>query len=299
MSQQVSLVATLIANPAKAALAPSLGIKASAAVNATGLYWLADDIACDIPLPLGMEAGEADASLRATLDGAPIDVVVQEQERRRKKILIADMDSTMIGQECIDELAEEAGLRDHVAAITTRAMNGEIAFEPALRERVALLKGLPLSVIDKVISTRITLTPGGPQLVRTMRKHGAYTALVSGGFTSFTRRIAEMIGFNEERANRLIDDGTRLTGTVAEPILGREAKVEKLAEIAERLGLTPEDAIAVGDGANDLGMIQLAGTGVALHAKPAVAAQAKMRIDHGDLTALLYIQGYRKADFVQ
>ncbi|WP_105984237.1 MULTISPECIES: phosphoserine phosphatase SerB [unclassified Brucella] len=299
MSQQVSLVATLIANPAKAALAPSLGIKASAAVNATGLYWLADDIACDIPLPLGMEASEADASLRATLDGAPIDVVVQELERRRKKILIADMDSTMIGQECIDELAEEAGLRDHVAAITARAMNGEIAFEPALRERVALLKGLPLSVIDKVISTRITLTPGGPQLVRTMRKHGAYTALVSGGFTSFTRRIAEMIGFNEERANRLIDDGTRLTGTVAEPILGREAKVEKLVEIAERLGLTPEDAIAVGDGANDLGMIQLAGTGVALHAKPAVAAQAKMRIDHGDLTALLYIQGYRKADFVQ
>ncbi|ARY18574.1 MULTISPECIES: phosphoserine phosphatase SerB [Brucella] len=299
MSQQVSLVATLIANPAKAALAPSLGIKASAAVNATGLYWLADDIACDIPLPLGMEASEADASLRATLDGAPIDVVVQEQERRRKKILIADMDSTMIGQECIDELAEEAGLRDHVAAITARAMNGEIAFEPALRERVALLKGLPLSVIDKVISTRITLTPGGPQLVRTMRKHGAYTALVSGGFTSFTRRIAEMIGFNEERANRLIDDGTRLTGTVAEPILGREAKVEKLVDIAERLGLTPEDAIAVGDGANDLGMIQLAGTGVALHAKPAVAAQAKMRIDHGDLTALLYIQGYRKADFVQ
>ncbi|EEZ33283.1 phosphoserine phosphatase SerB [Brucella sp. NF 2653] len=299
MSQQVSLVATLIANPAKAALAPSLGIKASAAVNATGLYWLADDIACDIPLPLGMEAGEADASLRATLDGAPIDVVVQEQERRRKKILIADMDSTMIGQECIDELAEEAGLRDHVAAITARAMNGEITFEPALRERVALLKGLPLSVIDKVISTRITLTPGGPQLVRTMRKHGAYTALVSGGFTSFTRRIAEMIGFNEERANRLIDDGTHLTGTVAEPILGREAKVEKLVEIAERLGLTPEDAIAVGDGANDLGMIQLAGTGVALHAKPAVAAQAKMRIGHGDLTALLYIQGYRKADFVQ
>ncbi|WP_115026912.1 phosphoserine phosphatase SerB [Brucella canis] len=299
MSQQVSLVATLIANPAKAALAPSLGIKASAAVNATGLYWLADDIACDIPLPLGMEASEADASLHATLDGAPIDVVVQEQERRRKKILIADMDSTMIGQECIDELAEEAGLRDHVAAITARAMNGEIAFEPALRERVALLKGLPLSVIDKVISTRITLTPGGPQLVRTMRKHGAYTALVSGGFPSFTRRIAEMIGFNEERANRLIDDGTRLTGTVAEPILGREAKVEKLVEIAERLGLTPEDAIAVGDGANDLSMIQLAGTGVALHAKPAVAAQAKMRIDHGDLTALLYIQGYRKADFVQ
>ncbi|MFK0685087.1 phosphoserine phosphatase SerB [Ochrobactrum sp. BD67] len=299
MSQQVSLVATLIANPAKASLASALGIKASAAVNATGLYWLADDIACDIPLPSGISSEEAEALLRDTLDGAPVDVVVQEQERRRKKILIADMDSTMIQQECIDELAEEAGLREHVAAITARAMNGEIAFEPALRERVALLKGLPLSVIDKVISTRITLMPGGPELVRTMRKHGAYTALVSGGFTSFTLRIAEMIGFNEERANRLVDDGVHLTGLVTEPILGREAKVEKLVEIADRLGLTPDDAIAVGDGANDLGMIQLAGTGVALHAKPAVAAQARMRVDHGDLTALLYIQGYRKTDFVQ
>ncbi|MFQ0812922.1 phosphoserine phosphatase [Brucella anthropi] len=299
MSQQVSLVATLIANPAKASLTSALGIKASAAVNATGLYWLADDIACDIALPLGISSEEAEALLRHSLDGAPVDVVVQEQERRRKKILIADMDSTMIQQECIDELAEEAGLREHVAAITARAMNGEIAFEPALRERVALLKGLPLNVIDKVISTRITLMPGGPELVRTMRKHGAYTALVSGGFTSFTRRIAEMIGFNEDRANRLIDDGVHLTGLVTEPILGREAKVEKLVEIADRLGLAPEDAIAVGDGANDLGMIQLAGTGVALHAKPAVAAQARMRIDHGDLTALLYIQGYRKTDFVQ
>ncbi|KAB2733868.1 phosphoserine phosphatase SerB [Brucella intermedia] len=299
MSQQVSLVATLIANPAKASLASALGIKASSAVNATALYWLADNIACDIPLPSGISSEEAEALLRDTLDGAPVDVVVQEQERRRKKILIADMDSTMIQQECIDELAEEAGLREHVAAITARAMNGEIAFEPALRERVALLKGLPLSVIDKVISTRITLMPGGPELVRTMRKHGAYTALVSGGFTSFTHRIAEMIGFNEERANRLIDDGMHLTGLVTEPILGREAKVEKLVEIADRLGLTPDDAIAVGDGANDLGMIQLAGTGVALHAKPAVAAQARMRIDHGDLTALLYIQGYRKTDFVQ
>ncbi len=299
MSQQVSLVATLIANPAKASLASALGIKASAAVNATGLYWLADDIACDIPLPSGIGSKEAEALLRDTLDGAPVDVVVQEQERRRKKILIADMDSTMIQQECIDELAEEAGLREHVAAITARAMNGEIAFEPALRERVALLKGLPLTVIDKVISTRITLMPGGPELVRTMRKHGAYTALVSGGFTSFTQRIAEMIGFNEERANRLIDDGVHLTGLVTEPILGREAKAEKLVEIADRLGLTPDDAIAVGDGANDLGMIQLAGTGVALHAKPAVAAQARMRVDHGDLTALLYIQGYRKTDFVR
>ncbi|MBC8717139.1 phosphoserine phosphatase SerB [Ochrobactrum sp. Marseille-Q0166] len=299
MSRPASLVATLIANPAKASLVSTLGIKASAAVNATGLYWLADGIACDIPLASGISHEEADQALRASLDGAPVDVVVQDQDSRRKKILIADMDSTMIQQECIDELAEEAGLREHVAAITARAMNGEIEFEPALRERVALLKGLPLSVIDKVISTRISLMPGGVELVRTMRKYGAYTALVSGGFTSFTRRIADMIGFNEDRANTLLHDGAHLSGTVSDPILGREAKVEKLVEIADRLGLSPNDAIAVGDGANDLGMIQLAGTGVALHAKPAVAAQAKVRIDHGDLTALLYIQGYRKSDFVE
>lgn len=299
MSRSVSLIATLIADPAKSLLVPSLGIKASAAVNATGLYWLADGIACDIPFASGITREEAESILRASLEGEPVDVVVQEQDSRRKKILIADMDSTMIQQECIDELAEEAGLRDHVATITARAMNGEIEFEPALRERVALLKGLPLSVIDKVISTRISLMPGGVELVRTMRKHGAYTALVSGGFTSFTRRVAEMIGFNEDRANTLLHDGTHLTGTVSDPILGREAKVDKLVEIADRLGLTPQDAIAVGDGANDLGMIQLAGTGVALHAKPAVAAQAKVRIDHGDLTALLYIQGYRKSDFVE
>lgn len=298
MSRLTSLVATLIASPAKPALVSSLGIKASAAVNATGLYWLADGIACDLAIPNGSDAQEIEAVLRKSLDGAPIDVVVQPQETRRKKLLIADMDSTMIAQECIDELAEEAGLRDKVATITARAMNGEIEFEPALRERVALLKGLPYSVIDRVIATRITLTPGGVELVRTMKKHGAYTALVSGGFTVFTQRIAEMIGFNENRANILVDDGAHLTGEVREPILGREAKVERLLAIADKLGITSEDAIAVGDGANDLGMLQVAGTGVALHAKPSVAAQAKVKIDHGDLSALLYIQGYRKTDFV-
>jgi phosphoserine phosphatase len=294
----MSLVATLIANPARPVLTPSLGIKASAAVNATGLYWLADGVACDLALKDGADDVETVNRLKEAVDGEPVDIVVQDQDIRRKKVLIADMDSTMIGQECIDELAEEAGLRGAVAAITARAMNGEIAFEPALRERVALLKDLPLSVIDKVISNRITLTPGGVELVRTMKKHGAYTALVSGGFTVFTHRIAQMIGFNEDRANLLLDDGERLTGEVAEPILGREAKVERLLAICARLGLTTNDAIAVGDGANDLGMLQLAGTGVALHAKPVVAEQAKVRIDHGDLSALLYIQGYRKQDFV-
>ncbi|MGH6760047.1 MAG: phosphoserine phosphatase SerB [Phyllobacterium sp.] len=292
------LMATLIANPANPILQSSLGIKASASINATGLYWLADGIACDLPLPTGIDPDEASAALHDSLGGAPVDIVVQDQDTRRKKVLIADMDSTMIQQECIDELAEEAGLREEVASITARAMNGEIAFEPALRERVALLKGLPYSVIDKVIASRITLTPGGPELVRTMKKHGAYTALVSGGFTVFTNRIAAMIGFNENRANVLVDDGEHLTGEVTEPILGREAKVETLNTICDRLGITTEAAIAVGDGANDLGMLQIAGTGVALHAKPSVAAQARVRIDHGDLTALLYIQGYRQRDFI-
>ncbi|NTS31725.1 phosphoserine phosphatase SerB [Phyllobacterium sp. BT25] len=292
------LMATLIANPAMAGLSPSLGIKASAAVNATGVYWLADGIACDIALKDGTDPTEAHALLADALGGSPIDIIVQDQDVRRKKILIADMDSTMIQQECIDELAEEAGLRDKVAAITARAMNGEIAFEPALRERVLLLKGLPYSVIDKVIASRITLMPGGPELVRTMKKFGAYTALVSGGFTVFTQRIADMIGFHENSANTLLDDGKMLTGEVREPILGREAKVAALKSICDRFNLSPSEAIAVGDGANDLGMLQLAGTGVALHAKPVVAEQARVRIDHGDLTALLYVQGYRKTDFV-
>jgi phosphoserine phosphatase len=208
------------------------------------------------------------------------------------------MDSTMIGQECIDELADVVGLKDQVSAITARAMNGEIAFEPALRERVALLKGLPITVVDDVIAKRITLTSGGPELIATMKAKGFYTALVSGGFTVFTQRIAATLGFDENRANILIEKDGVLTGEVAEPILGKQAKVDALTAIAERLGISPQDAMAVGDGANDLGMLAVAGAGVALHAKPAVAAEAGMRIDHGDLTALLYIQGYRKTDFV-
>jgi phosphoserine phosphatase len=204
----------------------------------------------------------------------------------------------MIGQECIDELAAEVGLKERVAAITARAMNGEIAFEPALRERVALLKGLPISVVDEVIAKRITLTPGGRGLIATMKSKGHYTALVSGGFTVFTGPIAKTLGFDENRANVLLEDNGVLTGYVAEPILGKQAKVDALNDISEKLGISPKDALAVGDGANDLGMLQLAGSGVALHAKPTVAAQAKIQINHGDLSALLYIQGYRKTDFV-
>ncbi|MFB9947230.1 phosphoserine phosphatase SerB [Rhizobium puerariae] len=294
----MALVATLIAHPSNPVLTPKLGEQAAEAVKAFGLYWLADGIACDIALRDDADAQAAEAGLRAVATGMPVDIVIQDAGTRRKKFLIADMDSTMIGQECIDELADVVGLKDKVATITARAMNGEIAFEPALRERVALLKGLPVTVVDDVIARRITLTSGGPQLISTMKARGFYTALVSGGFTVFTSRIAGTLGFDENQANILIEKDGILTGEVAEPILGKQAKVDALLAITEKLGISPEDAIAVGDGANDLGMLGIAGSGVALHAKPTVAAQAKMRVDHGDLTSLLYIQGYRRTDFV-
>ncbi|MCC2610348.1 phosphoserine phosphatase SerB [Neorhizobium petrolearium] len=294
----MAFVATLIAHPSNPVLNARVGEQAADAVKASGLYWLADGIACDIVLRDDTDIQAAEANLRAVVAAAPIDVVVQNAETRRKKFLIADMDSTMIGQECIDELADVVGLKDKVAAITARAMNGEIAFEPALRERVALLKGLPITVVDDVIAKRITLTSGGPALIATMKARGFYAALVSGGFTVFTNRIAKTLGFDENQANILIEKDGILTGEVVEPILGKQAKVDALLSITEKLGISPEDAIAVGDGANDLGMLGIAGSGVALHAKPTVAAQAKMRIDYGDLTALLYVQGYRKADFV-
>lgn len=268
-----------------------------AAAGASAIDWLDEAVACDLTLPVDAVSDDVERRLRDSLAGEPIDIVVQDLGTRRKKILIADMDSTMIDQECIDELADEIGIKDHVAAITARSMNGEIAFEPALRERVALLKGLDAKVVDRIIAKRITLASGGRSLVATMRAAGAWTALVSGGFDVFTSRIGAMLGFDENRANRLIEADGKLSGTVAEPILGRAAKAVALQEISARLGLTPADAIAVGDGANDLDMICMAGTGVALHAKPAVAAEAKVRIDHGDLTALLYVQGYRRAQF--
>jgi phosphoserine phosphatase len=294
----MSFIATLISHPAARILSPEVAHKASAAVDARGIDWLAEYVACDLVLSDGADAGRIAGVLRDCLAPVPVDIVVQERVSRRKKILIADMDSTMIDQECIDELADEVGIKEHVAAITARSMNCEIAFEPALRERVALLKDLDAGVVDTIIAKRITLASGSRELVATMKKHGAWTALVSGGFDLFTSRIARKLGFDENRANRLIEVGGKLAGTVAEPILGRAAKADALLEISARLGVQPADAIAVGDGANDLDMIRLAGTGVALHAKPTVAAQASVRIDHSDLTALLYMQGYRQQDFV-
>ncbi|MEM7289605.1 MAG: phosphoserine phosphatase SerB [Pseudomonadota bacterium] len=292
MPSQSSHTVTLIAKPGSAALTKEIALRCSAAIEARSIDWLSNDQALDLEIEAHLEGLEK--KLKPFIGALPIDIAIQASAiERRKKILIADMDSTMIRQECIDELAAEAGIKDHIASITARAMNGEIEFEAALEERVALLEGLSTNVIDQVIATRIELMPGGLELVRTMRKNGAYCALVSGGFTEFTSRIGEMIGFQENRANTLLHSGGKLTGKVGMPILGKQAKVDALCEIAIKLGLTPQEAIAVGDGSNDLGMLELAGTGVALHAKPAVAAQADIRIDHGDLTSLLYIQGYK------
>jgi phosphoserine phosphatase len=294
----MSLVATLICNPADPALDSTVVDGARAILPSPGrAQWLFDEVAVDIPFEGSEDIRAVEARLREARGDLPIDIVVQPRAFRRKKLLLADMDSTMIGQECIDELADFAGLKAHVAKITERAMRGEIEFEPALRERVALLKGMSVSVIDEVLKTRIRPTPGGRELVATMRAHGAYTCLISGGFTRFTSAVAAMIGFQENRANELLIEDGKLTGEVREPILGRAAKLAALIELTESFDLDDIDTLAVGDGANDLGMIGNAGLGVAYHAKPAVAAAAAARIDHGDLTALLYVQGYRRDEF--
>ena len=290
----MQLVATIIGRPGANTLTPALADRARDAADASAVYFLSDGTACDLPL-----RGEADrATIVEALEGAPLDVVVQPQDRRRFPILLADMDSTMIEQECIDELAAEAGVGERVADITARAMRGELDFEAALNERVGLLDGLDARVIERVLETRITPAPGAAALVATMRANGGYCALVSGGFTAFTGPVAARLGFHEHRSNTLeIADG-RLMGRAIPPILGREAKVEALHAIAAARNLSPEEVMAVGDGANDLGMIGVAGCGVAVHAKPVVAEAAPHRIDHGDLTALLYMQGYRETDFV-
>lgn len=283
---------SVIASPG--ALDPALVSTLQGAFGATGdAVWLSPDEAAEFPVsqcPANLD------SVRQDVVSMGVDLNCLVPDNRRKSLLIADMDSTMIGQECIDELAAEAGVGPRVADITARAMNGELDFNAALTERVGLLKGLPSEIIDQVIASRITLASGGKTLVATMKANGARAALVSGGFVQFTSKIGAQIGFDDTRANQLIEADGKLTGEVGHPILGREAKVDALMEFTQN---QPDTAIAVGDGANDLGMIERAGLGVALHAKPVVAAAAPLRIDHSDLTALLFLQGYARDEFVQ
>ena len=293
------LVATLVADAAKAPLTEATLDRAAQALHGVERRrWLDEGVAADLVFTGDLKAKRA--ALDDALAGEPVDVIVQPVQRRSKRLLVADMDSTLIGQECVDELAAFAGVGERVAAITERAMRGEVAFAPALRERVALLAGLPESVIGDVLRDRITLNPGARTLSQTMQANGgARVVIVSGGFRQFTRAIRERIGADEDRANALLIEGGKLTGKVIEPILGQDAKLSALKEIAAAMGLELDDTLAVGDGANDLPMLQAAGLGIAYRAKPRVAASAHARVEHADLTALLYAQGLARKDFVE
>ena len=284
------MVLVLIAKPGSGAI-NSRVVEALRDTGGKAPRWLKLNDAADIELFPGMMAfGEV-------LRDQPIDVCLVGTQNRRKKLLLADMDSTMIHQECIDELAFAAGVGDHIKAITAKAMRGELNFEGALKERVSLLKGLDQSVINTLLRERITFMEGAKTLIATMKAHGAYRALVSGGFTAFTGPVADALGFDENHANILLIENGKLTGGVAKPILGKDAKVEVLKKICKKLKISTDDALAVGDGANDIPMLIEAGLGVALHAKPNVQAEIPNCINHGDLTALLYLQGYREDQF--
>jgi phosphoserine phosphatase len=293
-----AVVATLIADPLSIRLSDAHIARLTQGVGGfDSRRWLDEGVAADLLFNAPLDAVRA--ALTAALAGEPVDVIVQPAAHRAKRLLVADMDSTLIGQECVDELAAYAGVGDRVAAITERAMRGEIAFEPALRERVKLLAGLAESVIADVLRERIMLSPGARTLALTMRARGAYVAIVSGGFRQFTAAVRDRIGADEDRANTLAIEGGKLTGEVIEPILGHDAKLGALQAIAAAKGLALAETLAVGDGANDLAMLKAAGLGVAYRAKPKVAAHADARIDHADLTALLYAQGISHKEFVE
>ncbi len=289
-------VLCLIANPDEAGLTPEI-VRAIHAETGGEINWLARSIACEIISPKSNSALEI---ARKMLLNMALDAVLVPKSSRRKKLLLADMDSTMINEECIDELADRLGLREKISQITAQAMRGEIEFDQALSTRVMLLKGLERKTLEQVRRQQITLAPGGRVLVQTMKAYGAHSALISGGFSFFADYFAKRIGFDHASANVLeFDQNDRLTGTVKKPIINSSSKVRRLNELAIKLDISLSQTIAVGDGANDLEMLKTAGMGVALHAKPSVAASAPFRIDHGDLSALLYMQGYSEEEFVR
>ena len=286
---------TLIAPPSSGFLKPNLVKDLCNAWGALNYVFLANEEAAEFLIPV---MPEDRWSMWTKFQNLKIDLVIQEDNARKKSILLADMDSTMIEQECIDELASEIGIGEEVKFITAKAMNGELNFEEALIERVSLLNGLHTKIIDKVLKERITYMPGASTLLATMKANGCYTALVSGGFTVFSDKVAAYLGFDENHANVLLTSKNKLIGKVQEPILGKKAKVQQLEHIAGKLNQSARQVIAVGDGANDLDMLSKAGTGVALHAKPSVAEQCDVRINFGDLTSLLFIQGFNKESFI-
>lgn len=297
----MSHVLTLVADPARLPLKAEAVAAISVALEKAGARpavpdWLAPGIAADIAFS-GIARDVADRAVAAALGALPYDRTIQAAGNRRKRVLIADMDSTIINVECIDELADHAGLKPRIAAITERAMRGELDFASALKERVGLLAGLPESAIEAVWRERVRLNAGARTLVQTMRAFGGHTVLVSGGFRQFTRLVRDAAGFDDDRANELVIEQGVLIGRVAEPILGAEAKLEALRSICASRGLGVSDALAVGDGANDAQMVREAGLGVAYRGKPVLKAAARAAVDHADLTALLYFQGYRQAEF--
>ncbi len=294
-----SLVLTLIGNRASAPLEPVHIERVRQGLETAGeAVWLADREACDLFIDSPLATVELAARARHALSGTAIDAVCTPIGGRRKKLLMSDMDSTIIDQECIDELGDAIGAGPRIREITAAVINGDISFSDALRQRLVLMKGMERGLFERVYEDRITLNPGARTLVQTMRHHGAFCILVSGGFSFFTRRIAERVGFHDDRGNHLAFEQGKLTGQVLEPILGRSAKLNTLMKLCDEKGLEPSDTLAVGDGANDIDRVEAAGLGVAFHGADSLKKKAGASIDHGDLTALLYIQGFRKSEFV-
>jgi phosphoserine phosphatase len=297
-------ILTLVASEqSKDALNPWVLANLDATLAHQGVFveeitWLSAGRACDAPLKSDHPPSDLEDRVRTFFDDAPLDLMVGPVRGRRKQLLVADMDQTIITRETLDEMAVHAGLRDEIAAITARTMRGELEFEEALRKRLGMLKGLPEDALRKALAD-IELSPGAKTLVATMNAHGAYTALVSGGFTYFTDPVKATCGFQFAAGNELIIEDGKLAGAVTEPILGKEAKVEILNRLANEQGITAHDALTIGDGANDLGMIEAAGLGVAYYGKPVLTDAARVRIEYTDLRTALYFQGYSDAEIVE